>query len=149
MKNKKIFIVEDDANILYGLESQFTAADLEVETSEAEEELEELLSKIKNFDPDYIITDLILPKIDGFEVIKKIKEDDELREKEIFIFTDLSDEDSRSRSLELGADYVFFKEEFDTFEFAEKVKKIIANQGKVKGMNASADEDEEEDMGLD
>ena len=130
MKSKKIFIVEDDANILYGLESQFTAADIDVEISEANEEIEELIKEIKDFDPDYIILDLILPKIDGFEVVKRIKSDDELSEKEIFIFTDLSDEDSRSRSLELGADYVFFKEEFDTFEFAEKVKKIVANKDK-------------------
>lgn len=130
MRSKKIFIVEDDANILYGLESQFTAADIDVEISEANEEIEELLKEIKDFDPDYIILDLILPKIDGFEVVKRIKNDDELSEKEIFIFTDLSDEDSRSRSLELGADYVFFKEEFDTFEFAEKVKKIVANKDK-------------------
>jgi len=141
MKNKKIFIVEDDANILYGLESQFTAADLEVEVSEADEEIEELMTNIKDFDPDYIILDLILPKIDGFEVIKKIKSDDELSEKEIFIFTDLSDEDSRSRSLELGADYFFFKEEFDTFEFAEKVKKIIANKEK-DGDNEDRDYEE-------
>jgi len=130
MSNKKIFIIEDDANILYGLEAQITAADLEVEVSEADEELEELMAKIRDFDPQYIILDLILPKVDGFEVIKKIKSDEELAEKEIFIFTDLSDEDSRSRSLELGADYFFFKEEFDTFEFAEKVKKIVANKDK-------------------
>lgn len=141
MRNKKIFIIEDDVNILYGLESQFTSAGMEVEVSEAEEEIEELLEKIRDFGPDYIVADLILPKIDGFEVVKKIKEDEELRDLEIFIFTDLSDEDSRSRSLELGADYVFFKEDFDTFEFAEKAKKIISNQ--EKGEVASESEDEE------
>lgn len=143
MKTKKVFIVEDDANILYGLEAQLTAADLEVELSEAEEDLEELITEIRDYDPDYIILDLILPKIDGFEVVKRIKEDDELREKEIFIFTDLSDEDSRSRSLELGADYFFFKEEFDTFEFAEKVIKIIGNQSR-KEETEDEDRDYEE-----
>ncbi|MFZ4631897.1 MAG: response regulator transcription factor [Patescibacteria group bacterium] len=142
MKSKKLFIVEDDANILYGLESQFTAADLDVELSEADEEIDELISEIKDFDPDYIVLDLILPKIDGFEVIKRIKSDDELSEKEIFIFTDLSDEDGRSRSLELGADYIFFKDEFDTFEFAEKVIKIIGNKEKKR---SSEDEDEDRD----
>jgi len=144
MSSKKIFIVEDDANILYGLESQFTAADLEVEVSEADEEIDELISNIKDYDPDYIILDLILPKIDGFEVIKRIKSDDELNEKEIFIFTDLSDEDSRSRSLELGADYVFFKEEFDTFEFAEKVIKIVNNKSKKDSTEENEDRDYEE-----
>lgn len=130
MKNNKIFIVEDDANLLYGLESQFVGAGLEVEVSEADEDIEELLAAIKESNPNYLVLDLILPKIDGFELVKRIKGDDELGEKEIFIFTDLSDEDSRSRSLEIGADYVFFKEDFDTFEFAEKVIKIIANKDK-------------------
>lgn len=138
MKNNKIFIVEDDANLLYGLESQFVGAGLEVEVSEADEEIEELLTTIKEFNPDYLVLDLILPKIDGFELVKRIKGDDELGEKEIFIFTDLSDEDSRSRSLEIGADYVFFREDFDTFEFAEKVIKIIANKTKHEEV---ADED--------
>jgi len=141
MKNNKIFIVEDDANLLYGLESQFIAADLEVEVSEADEDIEELLNEIKDFNPDYLVLDLILPKIDGFELIKRIKGDDDLGEKEIFIFTDLSDEDSRSRSLEIGADYVFFKEDFDTFEFAEKVIKIIGNQAKQVDATENDDRD--------
>ncbi len=130
MSIKKIFIVEDDPNILYGLESQFTADNFEIESSEGDEDLGELFTRMQDFEPDFFILDLILPKIDGFEIVKKIKDDPALSEKEIFIFTDLSDEDSRGRSLELGADYVFFKEEFDTYEFAEKVKKIIANQEK-------------------
>ena len=130
--DKKIFIVEDDSNLLYGLESQFESDDFMVETSMGDEDPEELIEKARDFDPDYIILDLILPKVDGFEIIKKIKEDDALRDRQIFIFTDLSDEDSRQRSLQLGADYVFFKEEFDTFAFAEKVKKIISNQAKAE-----------------
>ena len=130
MDNKRIFIIEDDANLLYGLESEFTAGELEVETSEGDEEPDELMSRLRDFAPDYIVLDLILPKIDGFEIIKRIKSDEELSDKQVFIFTDLSDEDSRQRSLQLGADYVFFKEEFDTFQFAEKVKKIVANQEK-------------------
>jgi len=135
MKNKKIFIVEDDANILYGLESQFTADEFLIESSEGDEEMNELIDRLRAFGPDYLILDLILPKLDGFEIVKKIKEDEELSDLPIFIFTDLSDEDSRQRSLTLGADYVFFKEDFDTFEFVEKMKKIIANQDR--------DEDEE------
>jgi len=130
MDSKKIFIIEDDANILYGLESQFVADEYVVETSDGDEEIGELLDRLRNFSPDYIILDLILPKIDGFDVIKKIKADDELNDRQIFIFTDLSDEDTRQRSLTVGVDYVFFKDEFETFEFSEKVKKIISNQGK-------------------
>jgi len=135
MVNRKIFIIEDDADLLYGLESQFAADDFEVETSSGEEDLVEVMDSMREFSPSYLILDLILPKIDGFEIIKKIKADDELRELQIFIFTDLSDEDSRQRSLQLGADFVFLKEEFDTYEFSEKIKKIIANQEKSSGQD--------------
>jgi DNA-binding response OmpR family regulator len=139
--NDRIFIIEDDANILYGLESQFSDAGLEVETSSGDESLEGLLFKLKTFDPSYIVLDLILPKIDGFEVIKKIKGDQEMSDREIFVFTDFSDEDAKQRSLRSGADYVFFKEEFDSYEFAEKIKKIISNQAKIKDDEASGGED--------
>jgi DNA-binding response OmpR family regulator len=144
MTDKKIFIIEDDANILYGLEAQFSAAGLEVEVSEAEEDAEELLDNLREFQPDYIVLDIILPKIDGFEIVKKIKSDSELSDKEIFIFTDLSDEDSRQRSLEMGADYVFFKDDFDTFQFAEKVIKIIGNQEKSRD-----DDDDDDEQAID
>jgi DNA-binding response OmpR family regulator len=140
MSHKKIFIIEDDANILYGLEAQFSNSGLEVEVSEAEEEAEELMDNLREFQPDFIVLDLILPKVDGFDIIKRLKADDELSEKQIFIFTDLSDEDSRQRSLEIGADYVFFKDDFDTFQFAEKVLKIIDNQEKSE----DSEEDEEQ-----
>lgn len=130
MADKKIFILEDDVNILYGLEAQFSADEFIVESSEGEEEQEELLDNIRSFSPDYMILDLILPKLDGFEIVKRIKEDEELSDLPIFIFTDLSDEDSKNRSLELGADYYFIKDDFDTYEFAEKVKKIIGNKTK-------------------
>jgi len=138
---KKIFIIEDDASILYDLEAQFANTGYEIEVSEADEDDEELLRLMREFEPDYIVLDLILPKLEGFDLLKKIKLDPELRDKEVFIFTDLSNEDSRQRSLEMGADYVFFKEDFDTFQFAEKVIKIIKNQEKITG-----DEDHEEEV---
>lgn len=139
MQDKKIFIVEDDVNLLYGLESQFNNAGFIVEINDAEDEEEAVLQAMRKFKPDYIVLDLILPKVEGFELLKKIKADDEMQEKEVFIFTDLSDEDSRERSLEMGADYVFFKEDFDTFSFSEKVIKIIKNK---KKMDIEVDEDE-------
>ena len=129
--DKKIFIIEDDVNILYSLEANFSAEGLDVQTSESEEEMDEILENIRDFQPDYLILDVILPKLDGFEIIKKIKEDNELSDLPIFVFSDMSDEDSRSRSLEIGADYFFPKDEFDTYEFTEKVKKIMSNQERL------------------
>lgn len=141
MATKKIYIVEDDADLLYDLESQFSADGFEVETSYGDEEPEELVNNIEQFETDYIILDLILPKVDGFDLIKRVKASDILSAKPVFVFTDLSDEDSKARSMDLGADYIFFKNDFDAFDFTEKVKKIIANKDKeIEGSDASDDE---------
>lgn len=132
MENKKIFIIEDEVNLLYNLESHFNVDQFIVESSQGDEELEELIDRLKGFMPDYIVLDLILPKIDGFEIIKRLKDEEELMYIPIFVFTDLSDEDSKARSLQMGAEYYFIKEELDSYQFAEKVKKIIQNQGKLE-----------------
>lgn len=144
MKSKNIYIIEDDADLLYELESQFVADNFAVETSYGDEEPEELMTNLENFEPDYVILDLILPKTDGFEIIKRIKANDVLSQTPIFVFTDLSDEDSQARSIDLGADYIFFKNDFNAFDFSEKVKKIINNKEKGSDDEDSENEDSED-----
>lgn len=144
---KNIFIVEDDLSILYGLSDIFSSNDYEVETSDSNEELEELLGRIRKFKPDIIILDLVLPKIDGAELMKRIKEDDVTSSAEIFIFTDLSEEDGRSRSIGLGANYYFMKNEFDIYTFSSKVMRIMGRESKL--MEEENEEDNSDDLVLD
>ncbi len=129
--NEKIYIIEDDANLLYGLQSRFSSEGYEVDITTGEETLEELIAYIKRNKFDYVILDLILPDLDGFELLEAIKQDDDLKDLSIFVFTDLSDEDSKSRSMDLGADYYFIKTDFDINEFSEKVIRILNNKGKT------------------
>ncbi len=128
---KSIFIIEDDLNILYGLRDIFSSNDYELALSDSNEDVDEILQKIKKFKPDVVILDLILPKIDGAELIKKIKEDDTVNNAEIFIFTDLSDADSQTRSVGLGANYYFMKSEFDIYAFANKVMRVMERGKKI------------------
>ena len=122
---KKVFIIEDDVNILYGLRDIFASNDYEVGISDANDSLEDLLNQIREFKPKIIVLDLVLPKLEGLEIVRKIKEDDVLSSSEIFIFTDLSDEDGRSRSVGLGANYYFVKSEFDIYSFANRIMRIM------------------------
>ena len=127
--NNKIFIIEDDANILYGLAAQLGAIGFQVETESGGEKTEEIIKKIKIFTPDFVILDLILPRLDGFSLLEAIKSDKEINTS-VFIFTNLSDEDSRARGSRLGADYYFIKNDFSIIEFTEKIKNIIKNLAK-------------------
>ncbi|MDD3711212.1 MAG: response regulator [Patescibacteria group bacterium] len=122
----RIFIIEDDINILYGLRDIFSSNDYDVEISDSNEELDDLINNIKKFKPDVIILDIVLPKLDGAEIIKNIKSDELINSAEIFIFTDLSDEDGRSRSVGLGANYYFMKNEFDIYTFSNKVMRVMS-----------------------
>lgn len=125
---QKLFIIEDDANILYGLRAKFSVGGFQVEIDEGAGTVEEVLSKIKDFNPDFIILDLILPKVDGFSVLSGIKAENEITGTPVLVFTNLSDDDSRERSENLGADYYFIKNDFILDEFAEKVGRIIDNR---------------------
>jgi DNA-binding response OmpR family regulator len=126
---KNIFIIEDDISLAGAMQTQFNQIGFGTEINRGnEEDIEALINEIKKVDADIVILDLILPKLDGFEIIKKIREDEEVSDIYIFIFTDVSDEDSKARGLSVGANQYFIKEDFSPEEFAEKVKKIMENR---------------------
>ena len=111
-ENKKILIVEDDANLLYGLLAKFRIEGFEVITDEGADKAE-AMEKIKIQKPDYIILDIILPKINGFSMLAEIKSDPAISKIPVFIFTNLSDSDSRQKGAELGADFYLIKTELN------------------------------------
>ena len=145
--SKKIFIIEDDENILYGLQDRFTSDGYEVNISTAEEEVDELLARIKKAKPDFLTIDLLLPKIDGMEIIKRLKGDEDLADLEVIIFTDLSDEDGKARSVGLGVNHYFLKNEMDINEFADQAEEIM--EGDSEDEIERLQEDEGDDVVLD
>jgi DNA-binding response OmpR family regulator len=131
---KSIFIIEDDVNLAGAMQARFSVAGFEAEINRGgEEDIEDLTNEIKKVDADIVILDLILPKLDGFEIIKKIRADEEISDIYIFIFTDVSDEDSKARGLRVGANQYFIKDDFSVEEFTEKVKKIMENREAMEG----------------
>jgi DNA-binding response OmpR family regulator len=126
---KNIFIVEDDISLASAMQTQFNQTGFSAEINRGnEEDIEAITNEIKKADTDIVILDLILPKLDGFEIIKAIRADEEISDIYIFIFTDVSDEDSKARGLRLGANQYFIKNDFSVDEFAEKVKRIMENR---------------------
>ena len=82
----------------------------------------ELAKKIK---PDLILLDLILPRMDGFEVLKNLKEKEETRNIPVIIFTNLERPEDVDRALELGAKTYLVKANYTLKEVIEKVKKAL------------------------
>ena len=124
----KVFIIEDDANVLFGLQAQLSLRGFNVITENGNESVEAILNKIRIVMPDFVILDLILPKFDGFEILKLIKMDKEICNIPVFAFTNLSDDDSRNRGMDLGIEFYLLKNEISIDEAVDKFTKIVKNK---------------------
>ncbi|MDO8436326.1 MAG: response regulator, partial [bacterium] len=80
------------------------------------------IKKIKTEKPDLILLDLILPGIDGFEVLAKIKDDPTLSAIPVIILSNLGQQEDVERGLKLGAVDYLIKAHFTPGEIIEKIK---------------------------
>ncbi|NMB48240.1 response regulator [Candidatus Kuenenbacteria bacterium] len=121
MNRKKILIIEDEASLLYALQSQLSVAGMETMTAADGEKALPLIFKEK---PDIIVLDIILPKIDGWELLKKIKANKATKNIPVVIISNLSDDDSRLKGLELGAKDYLTKIDYSISDLVEKIKSL-------------------------
>jgi len=98
---KKVLMVEDEKNIILGVR---TCLDAVGYTVEVVEDGEEALKAVGREHPDLILLDLLLPKVDGFEVLKILKGDPATSSIPIIVLTAKAEEEDRQRALDLGAD---------------------------------------------
>ncbi len=125
--SEKILIIEDDINILSALQAKLAIEGFETATEDSNDEQENIMARMRVFGPDFIIMDIVLPRLDGAKLLYAIRAEEEGRKIPVFVFTDVSDEDTRAMSAKLGANYYFLKTDLNIDDFVGKVKKIIRN----------------------
>jgi two-component system alkaline phosphatase synthesis response regulator PhoP len=128
----KILIVEDNVNILYALQAKFSTDGTEVMALDGTTDLNEMVSFVIKNQPKFIILDLILPKVDGIDLLKEIKSKEGISDIPIFVFTNLMDDEIKQKCMDLGADYYFVKTDYHLDEFIKKINKIVGNKKKVE-----------------
>jgi DNA-binding response OmpR family regulator len=119
----KILIVEDDKFL-----RELIAKKLKNKGFDVVEAVdgEEGLKKIKEERPDLVLLDLILPGIDGFEVLARVKEDPNLAQIPVIILSNLGQREEVERGLKLGARDYLIKAHFTPGEIVEKIKNILS-----------------------
>lgn len=119
---KKILIIEDDS-FLQGLEaSKLEKENYKVITASSGEEA---MRKINEPDIDVILLDLILPDFDGFEILKKIRTIEILKNIPIIVFSNLSEEKDVNKSKELGATDFIVKSNFTLDELVKRINLVL------------------------
>lgn len=121
----KILIIEDDRYIskMYQLKLSLDGFDVQVADNGRIG-----IEKVKEFKPDIILTDILMPEMDGFEVIKQVKSDEELKTIPILIMSNLGQEDHIQKGLELGALGYIVKSQYTPSKVVEKIKEILAGK---------------------
>ena len=121
----KILIVEDEEILLAALKEELLTGGYQVEG--AGDGLEGL-EKVKTFKPDLILLDLLMPKMDGMEMLQKLKADSEIRDVPVVILTNLSDYERISEALSLGAMDYLVKANYKLEDLLDKVKTVLARK---------------------
>jgi len=123
-KKKLILLVEDDEFLA---ELYATKLNLEGFTVALATDGEKGLKMIKDKIPDLILLDIILPKMDGFEILKNIKADKSLKKVPVILLTNLSQKDEIKKGLDLGANDYLIKAHFMPSEVVKKIKQTIGS----------------------
>jgi len=118
----KILLVEDDSLLLSMYAAKFELEGFAVTVAENGEKGVRLALKEL---PDIILLDIILPKLDGFAVLKQIKINPRTAKIPVILLTNLSQKDQVEQGLDLGAVDYLIKAHFMPSEVVEKIKKIL------------------------
>ena len=117
---KKILIAEDEDILLNVLKDRFEAEGWKVSVATDGEGAVKAIDKTKF---DMVLLDLLMPKKDGFEVIKEVRSNPEHKTLPIIVLSNLGGDEDIKKALELGANDYFVKTQHPMSEIVEKAKK--------------------------
>ena len=117
----KILVVDDEPKNIRVLQIQLKANGYTVLTATSGQEA---LEQVKADVPDLILLDIMMPKMDGFEVCRRIRGDESTQFIPVVMVTALSDKEDRIKAIEVGADD-FISKPFDSHEALARVRSLV------------------------
>lgn len=121
---KQILIVDDEQNILISLEYLMRREGYEVRVAK---DGEEGLRSLREQPPDLVLLDVMMPKLNGFEVCQAVRADPTLAGVRILMLSAKGREAEIAKGLSIGAD-AYIPKPFSTRELVAKVKSMLESQ---------------------
>jgi len=124
----KILLVEDDKSLreIYGVRLLAEGYDI-VSAGDGEEALAMAIKE----KPELIISDVMMPKISGFDMLDILRSTTETRDIKVIMMTALSSDDQRARGEQLGADKYLVKSQVGIEDVVRTVHEVLGDAGKV------------------
>ncbi|OGY79657.1 MAG: hypothetical protein A3B74_02700 [Candidatus Kerfeldbacteria bacterium RIFCSPHIGHO2_02_FULL_42_14] len=125
MEQKKILLVEDDEMLagLYAEKFEMEGYVVFIATN-GFDGLKIANEKI----PDFILLDIIMPKMDGFVTLKRLKKNPKTKDIPVILLTNLGQEDDVNKGRSLGAVDYFIKANHTPSEIVQKVKDLLKDE---------------------
>ncbi len=120
----KVLLVEDDQILARLYQTKFQKEGFDIKLAF---DGQEGFDGMKSFSPDLVILDLIMPKVDGFTFLEKVRSDSELskRATPILVLSNLGQEADIKKAIEMGAKDFFIKADVSLSQMVEKVRKYL------------------------
>jgi two-component system alkaline phosphatase synthesis response regulator PhoP len=118
---KRILVVDDEIYIVHILEFTLTMEGYEVLTAA---DGEEALRRLEQDRPDLVVLDIMMPKVDGYEVLRRIRADEEFHQLPVILLSAKGRPLDRETGLEIGADDYIVKP-FSPRRLLEKIQDLL------------------------
>jgi DNA-binding response OmpR family regulator len=118
-KGTRVYVVEDDPLLRNLLSMKFVKSSFPFSFSN---DGKDVVSHIKQFRPDVVILDLMLPGVDGFDLLFEIKNDIKIKDIPVIIFSNRDGRTDRKKAQEMGAAAFYVKAMTDLSELVKKIE---------------------------
>ena len=132
--SKRILLVEDDMFIRDLYFRQFTRAGFQIE---AFDNGIDALEAVKKQTYDLILVDIMMPKMNGLELVKALKADDSVKSIPTYFLTNLGQDSILQEGMGVGVAGFFIKSSYTPDQLVAEVKKVFEQQAKSAVENSS------------
>lgn len=124
-KNKKILVVDDDENLRTVLVDKLAISGFE---SEGAKDGLDGLTKALATHPDMILLDGMMPKLSGWEVLEKLREDSWGKSVKVIMLTAVDEVDRLAKAMESGSSQYLVKTNYSLDEVVKKIQDMFAGK---------------------
>ncbi|MFA6423793.1 MAG: response regulator [Candidatus Magasanikbacteria bacterium] len=117
-----VLLVEDDVFLAGIYQKKFEMEGYKVTLADNGEKA---LVEVKKKKPDIVMLDILLPKLDGFAVLSKMKAGPDTQNIPVILLTNLGQKDDVEKGLQMGAADYLIKAHFKPSEVVDKIKKVL------------------------
>jgi len=121
-KKTTVLIIEDEESLAAMYAAKFDKEGFNVVTAS---DGSDGIDKAKSSSPDIILLDIILPKKDGFMVLKELKEDAKTKNVKVLMLSNLGQDEDVSKGKKLGAEDYLVKANLTPAQIVDKVKQYL------------------------